>query len=263
MAIHQLKNKDSAFKEEMEQYEKEKMLKEKLGDSITPIPNTVVESITQQVTQMIPPADVFHRFQYYYETNYEELRAVVQDLYCDKPCFETAVNPYSWHDTEEDADKFINKHKDEVISTIFKAHSGKWNIIAPFKKVRESTRFFNKNTVVLEEIAKQIEKDSKMGAKLMEKRIKIKKKKNIEREGADDEAFLKWKNQNSTLKDMGATTLEKDDLNDECPDDALEVPVFRVSNGGMSITKDKFYTEAVAPNQEDINNSKKEQKNNM
>ena len=141
----------------------------------------------------------------------------------------------------------INKHKDEVISTIYKAHSGKWNIIAPYKKVRESVRFFNSKTVVLEEMAKQIESDAKIGGELMKKRIKIKKKKNIEKDGPDSESFLKWKSGNSLLKDMGADTLKKEDLEDECPMDALEVPVFRLSNGGVNLEKSVFYTEAVAP----------------
>ena len=95
-----------------------------------------------------------------------------------------------------------------------------------------------------------------MGAELMKKRITIKKKKNIEKEGADDEAFLKWKSQNTTLKDMGASTIDQKDLEEECPMDALEIPVFRVSNGGMSISKNKIYTEAVAPTEEDFENAK-------
>ena len=257
LAIHQLKKTNPEFKEEMLQYEREKALKEKVKskEKVT-LSEKATDTLTYHATEMIPPADTFHRFQYYYDSNYEELRNIVQDLYCDKPCFETAVNPYAWHDNDDDADKFINKHKDEVISTIFKAHSGKWNIIAPYKKIRESTRFFNKKTVVLEEIAKQIEKDSKMGAELMKKRITIKKKKNIEKEGADDEAFLKWKSQNTTLKDMGASTIDPKDLEEECPMDALEIPVFRVSNGGMSISKNKIYTEAVAPTEEDFENAK-------
>jgi hypothetical protein len=253
LAIFQLTKTDPVFKEDMMLYEREKLLKEKLTNGETAkLSDTSTETLKKYMTEMIPPADVFHRFQYYYDSNYEVLKDIVGDLYCDKPCFETAVNPYAWHDNEDDADTFINKHKDEVISTIFKAHSGKWNIIAPYKKVRESMRFFNKKTVVLEEIAKQIEKDSQMGAELMKKRIQIKKKKNIAKDGADDDAFLKWKGQNNKLKEMGASTLEKGDLTEDCPMDALEVPVFRVSHGGMKITKDKFYTEAVAPNPEDF-----------
>ena len=41
--------------------------------------------------------------------------------------------------------------------------------------------------------------------------------------------------------------MKKEDLEDECPMDALEVPVFRLSNGGVNLEKSVFYTEAVAP----------------
>lgn len=249
LAIYKLKRSSSEFKEAMLKHDREKLLKKKAGKSQKSVefPKEHLTTLTKYVSEMIPPADIFHRFRYYYESNYEELRHIINDLYCDKSCFETAINPYAWHDNEDEADKFINKHKDEVISTIFKAHSGKWNIIAPFKKVRESTRFFNKKTVVLEEIAKQIESDAKIGGELMKKRIQIKKKQNVEKEGPDDAAFLKWKEQNNSLQEMGASTLEDGDLDDECPDDAIEVPVFRISGGGTKIDKTKFYSEAMAP----------------
>lgn len=204
-----------------------------------------VKYINSHIKEMIPPVDLFHRFQYYYDSNYEELKSVTNDLYCDKPCFETAINPYAWHDTEEDAEKFITKHRDEVITTIYKAHSGKWNIFSPYKKVRESMKYFNKNTEVLEEIAKQIESDSKIGAELMRKRIKIKKQKNIAESGPDDAAFIKWKEQNSTLKQMGAETFKPEEY--DCPSDALEVPVFRISNGGTKLERSVFHTQVVNP----------------
>ena len=258
LAIHELNKKDPDFKESMLIYEREKQLKEKLKEktdekrgeksNTLEAPDKLISDVIKQVTEMIPPADIFHRFQYYYDSNYEELRAIVGDLYCDKPCFETAINPYSWHDNEEDAEKFITKHRDEVISTIIKAHSGKWNIFSPYKKVRDSVKYFNKKTAVLEEIAKQIESDAKMGSELMRKRIKIKKKQNIAEVGPDDESFNKWRSQNSKLKEMGAESIKPSEYeNQDELDDALEVPVFRISNGGTKLERTVFYTESVAP----------------
>lgn len=260
LAIYELKLKDPDFKEAMILYDREKLLREKSNESdekkdALPKPSDkIVSAVAKSVSEMIPPADIFHRFQYYYDSNYEELRDIVADLYCDKPCFETAINPYAWHDNDEDAEKFVNKHRDEVISTIFKAHSGKWNIFSPYKKVRESMKYFNKKTAVLEEIAKQIESDAKMGSELMRKRIKIKKKKNIAEEGPDDKAFTKWKAQNSKLKEMGAESIKPSEYeNQDELDDALEVPVFRISKGGTKLEKTMFYTEAVAPELPDAN----------
>jgi hypothetical protein len=276
LAISQLKSTDAEFREEMLQYDRQVLLHEKSQatseskeetpleenveekpslPTVGPILNNVVSDVRKRTTEMIPSADIFHRFQYYYDSNFEELQHIVNDLYCCKPDFTTAVNPYAWFDNENDADIFINKHKDEVISTIFKAHSGQWNIIAPFKKVRDSMRFFNKNTQVLENIMNQIEKDSKLGQELMKKRIKIQKKNNVAKEGPDDPAFKKWRAQNTTLKDMGAVhpddeknnALEDEDDDADLPDDALEVPVFRVSQGGAKIERSKFYTKSEVP----------------
>jgi hypothetical protein len=252
LAIKELRRKNHEFDEDMLIYEREQALKSKMGTECKPSDRIVTE-VTKYVTEMIPPVDMFHRFQYYYDSNYEELRAIVSDIYCDKPCFETAINPYDWHETDDDADAFINKHKDEVISTIFKAHSGKWNIFSPYKKVRESMKYFNKKTAVLEEIAKQIESDAKMGAELMKKRITIKKKKNIAECGPDAIGFAKWKSQNTTLKELGADAIPESEYeNQEEIDGALEVPVFRVSQGGTKFEKTSFYTESSAPTETDL-----------
>jgi len=250
LAIYRLKKTNPDFNQAYAQYEIEKKEIEKKQEEKKKggkkKENQEVEvklnpDVVKQITAMIPPVDIFHRFQYYFDSNYETLKYITNDLYCDKPCFEKAVNPYAWHGDIDDADKFIAKHKDEVITTIFKAHSGKWNIIAPYTKVRESMRYFNKKTAVLEEIAKQIESDARIGSELMKKRIQIKKKKNIKEAGPDDPAFVKWKKNNNTLKSMGAEEVDLDD------DDYLEVPVFRVSSGGAKIDQTKFYTQSEAP----------------
>jgi hypothetical protein len=257
LAINELKSKDPVFKETLLQYDRLKLAESKAtkaenkasAEATNTAKSEVVSALRAYTTEMIPPADIFHRYQYYYDSNYEEMRGIVQDLYCDKPDLETAINPYCMHPSEDAADEFINKHKDEVITTIFKAHTGKWNIFAPFKKVRESMRYFNKKTTVLEEIAKQIERDAKLGKDLMEKRVKVKKTKNIARDGPDDPAFAKWKSQNSTLSEMGATDVNNlaSKASDECPDDAIQVDVFRISKGGQTMEKTKFFTQAEAP----------------
>ena len=265
LAIRELKLKNSEFSEDMILYERERLIREKSdvekdtkSDSVKPSERIITE-VTKYVTEMLPPTDIFHRFQYYYDSNYEELRHIVADLYCDKPCFETAINPYAWHDSDEDAEKFINKHKDEVISSIFKAHSGKWNIFSPYKKVRESMRYFNKKTAVLEEIAKQIEADAKMGSELMRKRITIKKKKNIAEAGPDDNAFINWKSQNNKLKELGAEGIPQSEYENQAEiDSSIEVPVFRVSHGGTKLERTVFYTEAVAPSDTDVDNIAKQ-----
>jgi hypothetical protein len=244
LAIYQLKKFDPDFNNKWISYEREQKINKKIEPT-----NEIISQVKKYCTEMIPPVDIFHKFNYYYESNYEEIKSIVNDLYCEKYELETALNPYSWHATEDDADKFIDKHKNEVISTIYKAHSGKWNIFAPYKHVRESMRFFNDKTHVLEEIAKQIERDSKLGAELMKKRIKIKKNRNIKTDGPDDPGFLKWKEQNDIIKQVNNfdTSNEKDYAPDDCPDDAITVPVYRMSSGGTKVDKSFFYTQAEKP----------------
>ena len=69
------------------------------------------ETLIKTVSNMIPAADFFHRFRYYYDVNYEELRDVVKDLTHHDPLFEISFNPYEIHDNVEEADIFISKHK--------------------------------------------------------------------------------------------------------------------------------------------------------
>ncbi len=205
-------------------------------------------TVAKTVRQMIPPADIFHSWNYYTEANYDQLLAAVGDLYGEVPFLDFAVNPLSWHENVDKADEFIHKHKNEVITEIFKAHSGKWNFCAPYKQVRDSTRYFNEKTHVLEEMMKQIESDQRMGEELMKNKIRKKKRKNVEEEGADDPAFLKWKKGNTTLKDMGAEEVNQNSYaDDDCPDDAVQVDVFRISQGGRKMEKSKFFTKAEAP----------------
>jgi len=205
-------------------------------------------TIADTVREMIPPSDTFHRWNHYMDANYEQLLSAVADLYCEVPHFELAVNPYDWHENLEDADAFIHKHRDEVVATIHKAESGKWNVLSKYQKARDSTRYFNDNTIVLEEIMAQMERDAKIGKDLMKKRIEKKKRENIKEDGPDDPMFAKWKKHNAALSGMGAEHVNQESYaDDECPDDGIQVDVFRVSHGGKTLKKSKFYSQAEAP----------------
>lgn len=272
LAIAELSKKDAKFREQMLEFDRvQKLIAMKEGSQMD-----VDENINQLVAkklvlpeqhyytmdyetwtaedkdllrntcEMIPPVDTFARFRNYYETNYDKLREVVQYLYCEKPEFDIAICPHAMLDSEEEAQEYMKKHSKEVITDILKAHSGKWNFHAPFAKVRESVKFYNENTIILEEIANQLEKDAKLGGELMKNRVKYQKRKNIEEEGPDAEIFNEWKAQNTTLKEMNAITLDEDDLiMRDAPDDAIAVPVYRIANN--KVTKDVFYTKAEAP----------------
>ena len=198
------------------------------------------------VTNMIPPHDVFGRFKMYHTENYEQLREATNELYCEKPDLELAINPYAVHDDKEAAEAFKKQHSNEVIAEIFTAHTGKWNFFDSFKEQRESVNFYNKNTAVLEEMVKQIEKDERLGKDLMEKRVQKEKRKNVVESGPDAENFRKWREENSDIQKLGAKHIGGM-ADEDAPDDTVQVDVWRVAKGGLELTKDKFFSQAEAP----------------
>jgi len=274
LAIKDLSKKDVEFRERMVEYDRvQHLIKMREGDGL-PVDEKIKESVAKKlvlpehhyytmdynkmseednnllrtVLEMIPPVDMFGKFRNYYTSNYDRLREAVLYLYNEKPDFDVAICPHSMHNSQEEAEEFMKKHRGEVITDILVATTGKWNFHAPFDAVRESTKFFNENTIVLEEIAKQIELDTKLGGDLMKNRVKQQKKKNIKEEGPDVEFLNEWKKTNSVLKDMNAVTLtDEDKAMMDAPEDAISVPVYRIGKDGMTMTKDTIYTKAVAP----------------
>jgi hypothetical protein len=208
----------------------------------------------------IPPADVFHRWTYYTDSNYEEVRTAVCDLYADKPDFEFAINPYDRFNNKEDAENFVLKHKNETIADIVTLHNNKWNLLGSFKKNRERVNFYNEKTEVIEEIFKQLEKDTRLGAELMRKRVKRKKKVNINESGPDPEEFKQYKKNNpSSFENMGAEDVSRENnggddekntsfkVHEDCPYDSVQVDVFDFRQGGKTVKKSEFFTESEAP----------------
>ena len=209
------------------------------------------------VKSIIPSHDTFGRYTRYIKENYEQLREAVKDLYCEKPEYELAINPYSWHDTSDDAEAFKKKHAKEVIAEVFTAHSGKWNFFDNFKEQRENVNFYTEDTIVLEEMVKQIERDEKLGRDLMEKRKQVAKKKNIIENGPHAESFNNWKQNNPFAQQFQKTDNQKSD--EEIMDENLiQVDVWKIAKGGLELTKDKFYSQAEAPtftSEENVRNS--------
>ena len=198
------------------------------------------------VTNMIPPHDMFGRFKMYLNENLEQLREAVLALYCEKPEFELAINPYAVHDTKDQAEAFKKQHADEVITEVFTAETGKWNFFDSFKKQRESVNFYNKNTIILEEMVKQIERDERLGQDLMANRVEHEKAKNVIESGPDAENFKKWVEENSDLSKMGAKYIGGM-ADEDMPEDSVQVDVWKVAQGGLQLTKDKFYSKSQAP----------------
>jgi hypothetical protein len=219
---------------------------------------------SDKVRSIIPPHDTFGRYTRYIKENYEQLRDAVKDLYCEKPEYELAINPYSWHDTSDDAEAFKKKHAKEVITEVFTAHSGKWNLFDSFKEQRENVNFYTEDTIILEEMVKQIERDEKLGRDLMEKRKTIAKKKNIIENGPHAESFNAWKQNNPFAQQFQKTDNQKSD-EEIMDEDVVQVDVWKIAKGGLELTKDKFYSQAEAPtfaSEENVRNTMKDIKSN-
>jgi hypothetical protein len=156
-----------------------------------------------------------------------------------------AILPHNWHNTEDDAREYIKTHKNQAVAEMIAACSGQWNFFAPYEKVRDTTVFLNDKTIVLEEILAQNKRDQKMGADLMQKSMKVKKKRNIQEEGKEAEGFKEWRKQNNTLQTMGAVEIDPNE--DDCPPDALEIDVFTLDAKRGTFKRGKVYTQAEAP----------------
>jgi hypothetical protein len=243
-----IKSKDGKIREIIKEVPIEPPIDKRVDTNPTPLDPAKPKdpNVTSTVTNFIPPHDMFGRFKMYMTENYEELRDAVKNLYGETPDLELAINPYAVHDTMEEADAFKKKHSSQVIAEIFTAHTGKWNLFDAFKQQRESVRFFNKDTIVLEEMIKQIERDEKLGQDLMKKRVKKEKKKNIAESGPDAENFRKWREENTEIQKLGAKHIG-DMADEDMPEDSIQVDVWRVAKGGLEIVKDKFYSKAEAP----------------
>ncbi len=203
-------------------------------------------NLTNTVINMIPPHDTFGRFKMYYTENFEQIRDATLNLYCEKPDLELAINPYAVHNSKEDAEKFKKQHANEVIAEIFTAETGKWNFFDTFKEQRESVNFYTKDTAILEEMTKQIEKDERLGRDLMEKRVMKEKQKNVIESGPDAENFKQWREENTELQKLGAKHITGM-ADEDCGEDEIQVDVWRVAKGGLEVTKEKFFTKAEAP----------------
>ena len=223
-------------------------------------PMEYMKRSTSEFVKHIPPSDVFHRWSYYTDSNYEEVRSAVTDLYADKPDLEFAVNPYDQFASKEDAEKFVQKHKNEVIADVLTLTNSKWNLCGSFKTNRDRVNFYNEKTAVIEEIFKQLEQDKKLGADLMRKRVRRKKQKNIEESGPEPEEFKQYKKDHpSSFENMGAEDVTRQDdkskdsdcvtfkIHEDCPYDAIQVDVFDIKKGGQIVNKSEFFTQAETP----------------
>ena len=194
------------------------------------------------VRSFIPGVDIFNKLDRYMNQNFDVLRDAVLDLYAMKSDIEQAVNPYEILPTEEKAEEYVYKHRNDVIAPIITFTTNKWNIMGSFKSNRERIRFYNENTTVLEAMADEVKRGSELGRDMVHKKRYKKRRQNKIEVGGDDEKFKEYQKMNNPDA-VTADTIDDPDR----PDDSITVPVITISGGGRTLKRDKFYTKAEAP----------------
>lgn len=160
-----------------------------------PIPK---KSPARTAVDRVPPQDTFHRWNYFTEVNYEELRTAVESIYGDKPDLDWALA--IWEVFEGASDKvddqfkrFCELHEEDAPSSIKAIDLGGWTLLGDFKKNRERLTFYNKHTEVIKRIMERHTEDQKLGRALMENRVRQLKAKNIREEGPDAPGLKEYK----------------------------------------------------------------------
>jgi len=219
----------------------------------------------------IPPKDTYNRFNLYKEINYEVIRECVKNIYGLYPDLEIAFNIFDQFNSVDEANAYIEKYKNKVITDIKVVSNNKWTFAGPFKQNRERMSFYNDNTSILENMMKQMQDDAKIGGALVKDKVIKKKIKSVKEVGPDHPNFLQYKAEHATQLTLDGIGKEVDEnapiriveeievnaetgeLVDEdgCPKDALEIDIFHVNAADGSMTTSKMYTKSHAPGEND------------
>jgi len=163
----------------------------------------------------IPPQDTFHRWSYFTEVNYEELRTITETLYPEKADLDWAIAIWTTFkgtsgEVDEQFKEYCQKHHDELPSSLKALEIGHWSILGDFKENRKNIQFYNKNTDVIKRIIDRHTEDKKIGTELMRNRIRQEKAKNIAEYGPDAPGLKMYKNTiASDGKDLASKGVEK------------------------------------------------------
>jgi hypothetical protein len=177
-----------------------------------PVP---ADSPARPAADIIPPQDTFHRWAYYTEVNYEEIRTITEAIYPERPDLDWAIALWEvFEGSEADVDAAFDKHcqryQDEIPSAIKALQFGNWSLLADFKENRKKIQFYNRNTEVLKRILDRHADDKRIGAELMRNRVRQAKARNIATEGSDAPGLSQYRrNVSEKGQDIGGKGAEK------------------------------------------------------
>lgn len=222
------------------------------------------------IEKFTPPDDTLHNFQYYLDSNYEEIRGVAERVYRMTPDLEVGIIPYADFNSERDADDFVTRNKGSVIADIRTLKYGKWNFIESFKQNRDKIEAY-RGTIV-EDILNQVRDDTKIGAEMVRNKATRRARANLKEQGPAPKAMTEYMSSripanmsnvvNEETKEEEAKRiyeehqekkreyeceLLKSAETEETPHDAVRVNVYTMRAGGKSTDVSHMYTKAVAP----------------
>lgn len=239
----------------MKKYAELNRVTQELGKIAAPI--ATAESI--EALTIDPPKDVFHQYNRFFTNHYEQIRDVIQAVYNEKPDLEYSIQFYRSHKTEGDAQTFRNQYEGTFRGEVLTVSNQGVTLLGPFKENRGRVVFYNKNTAIVKKMMEQMESDHKLGADLMKKQVKQKKKQNIREHGPDAPGLGQYASQQSALVNDGAKkiltkdeqqALQRDVEDKMVPEDAIQMEMFYTetdADGNSVMKRGLAYTQAEAP----------------
>jgi hypothetical protein len=208
--------------------------------------------------EMDPPADLYYHFDRYVQNHYEQLRDVCDAVYTDRPDIDNIIINYDSFESVDDAKEFVAQHDGEFKQEPLIIENNGITLLGPFKENKAKINYYNKNTQILKDMTEQVESDQKLGKDIIEKRVKDKKKRNIEENGADAEGLTSYRETMSNIERLGGkkglTQKEQEEYEElirakedyEVPDGAIQTDVFYTDDEGK-MSKRKIYTQSETP----------------
>lgn len=150
----------------------------------------------------VPSYDIYFKWQYYEEVNYDKIKETVTQLYGEKIDLEQACQIHrAGFTTLDQAEKYAEEYGHLTTAPILSIKDGDWALTGPDKKNRERMKFWNSENQVLKKIFDQVATDQKFGKELMKKKITRVKKADIRKHGKDPPELKNYiKNKNLEVK---------------------------------------------------------------
>ena len=194
------------------------------------------------IRDMLPPQDIFHRFTYYFESNYEELQSAVNDIYHEKPEVDYAIHPLKMVADLDEARKFKRKH-DHINWDIYSFTKGEWSLVGPYKQNRDKLDCLGSGMPLFDDMFGQnAERNKEIGSQLMKKKKMKKRLKQEKKKGKIHESVKAHANVVTDVSKY-VSEVEEPVISDTEEDETVKARVIRLSKGGLKVDIAEFETE--------------------